>query len=73
MNNPLIEPHELPPFLSIRVEHMVPAISQLLAEIREGLEIILKKEPYSYHSVVKAQEELEDRLHQAWSPISHFN
>lgn len=73
MNNPLIEPHELPPFLSIRVEHMVPAISQILAEIREGLEIILKKEPYSYHSVVKAQEELEDRLHQAWSPVSHLN
>lgn len=73
MNNPLIEPHELPPFLSIQVEHMVPAIIQILAEIREGLELILKNAPYSYHSVVKAQEELEDRLHQAWSPISHLN
>ena len=73
MSNPLLKPGTLPPFGDIRAEHMVPAVEQTLAEVRRGIEAIVETESCSYPSVVKAREELEDRLHHVWSPIGHLN
>lgn len=73
MNNPLLENNILPPFAEIQPQHMLPALEQTLAEVRHGIEQITGSVPYSYDSVVKAREELEDRLHQVWSPIGHLN
>ena len=73
MINPLLEHHTLPPFNSIAPEHIVPAIETILKALRVGIEELLETRPYSYESVVKARENLEDKLHHAWSPISHLN
>jgi oligopeptidase A len=73
MINPLLEHNTLPPFHSILPEHMVPAIETILKELREGIEELLETRPYNYDSVVKARENLEDKLHHAWSPVSHLN
>jgi len=73
MTNPLLEHNTLPPFDSILPEHIVPAIETLLEELRMGIGQLLETRPYNYESVVKARENLEDRLHQAWSPVSHLN
>ena len=73
MINPLLEHNTLPPFNKIMPEHIVPAIETILKELSLGIEKLLETRPYSYESLVKARENLEDKLHQAWSPVSHLN
>ena len=73
MSNPLLEHHTLPPFNSIVPGHIVPAIETIIEELKTGIEELLETRPFSYESVVKARENLEDKLHHAWSPVSHLN
>ena len=73
MTNPLLEHNVLPPFKSIAPAQILPAIETILEELRTGIDKLLETRPYSYESVVKARENLEDRLHHAWSPVSHLN
>jgi len=73
MINPLLEHNTLPPFNSIVPEHIVPAIETILKALKVGIEELLETRPYNYESVVKARENLEDKLHHAWSPVSHLN
>jgi oligopeptidase A len=73
MSNPLLANNELPPFGDIEAEHIVPAISSLLEECRSGIRDLLQQDSYTYISLVKAREELEDCLNQAWSPVGHLN
>jgi len=73
MSNPLLEHNTLPPFNRIVPEHIVPAIETILEALRAGIEELLETRPYTYESVVKARENLEDKLHHAWSPVSHLN
>ena len=71
--NPLLEFRALPPFGEIQAEHMLPAVTQVLEEARAGIESLLAQRPYTYQSLVQGREELEDRLNQVWSPVSHMN
>ncbi|PWV71820.1 oligopeptidase A [Halomonas sp. A11-A] len=74
--NPLLAPHELPPFDEIRPEHVVPAIEELLAENRTAIEALVARagdEPPSWESLAVPLESLNDRLSRAWSPVSHLN
>lgn len=73
-HNPLLETHLLPPFSTIRSEHMVEAIRHLttsnLQRLQEQLEHI---DQVTWDSVIAPLEQREDQLSQAWSPISHLN
>ena len=74
--NPLLQPHELPPFDAIRPEHVEPAIDTLLAENREAIEALVAATattPPSWESLAAPLESLNDRLARAWSPVSHLN
>ena len=74
--NPLLQPHELPPFDAIRPEHVEPAIDTLLAENREAIEALVAATattPPSWESLAAPLEALNDRLARAWSPVSHLN
>ncbi|MDI5891037.1 oligopeptidase A [Halomonas rhizosphaerae] len=74
--NPLLEPHELPPFDAIRPEHVVPAIEALLAENRTAIEALVAGADAtapSWDSLAAPLEALNDRLARAWSPVSHLN
>lgn len=74
-NNPLLQPYDLPPFSAIRPEHVQPAIEQILADNRAGIQKILAdqgKNP-TWAGLVLAMDELNDRLGAAWSPVSHLN
>ena len=73
MTNPLLAFHELPPFPDIRPEHMVPAVSQVLDDARTGIASLLEADSHTWESLVHGREELEDRIHQVWSPVSHMN
>jgi oligopeptidase A len=72
MNNPLLERHDLPPFDRIRPEHVGPAITAILAENREAI-AALAGAPASWQAVPAVLEDLQDRLDQAWAPVSHLN
>ncbi|ALM54469.1 oligopeptidase A [Halomonas huangheensis] len=75
-HNPLLERHSLPPFGDIRPEHIAPAIDALLEELREGVEALVaraEQQAPDWDSLAAPLEALNDRLSQAWSPVSHLN
>lgn len=72
-NNPLLEHHTLPPFEAIRPEHVVPAIEKIIADNRQATEALAQQQDVSWQTLAAPLEALEDRLSQAWSPVSHLN
>jgi oligopeptidase A len=74
MSNPLLELRGLPPFSSIRPEHVVPAIEQLLGRARQGVaELLESRTQYTWENLVEPLEAMDDRINRAWSPVSHLN
>ena len=74
MTNPLLNMPGLPPFSQIQPEQVEPAIDQLLQQGREGIEALLAGDKeYSWDSLVRPLEDLDDRLSRAWSPVSHMH
>jgi oligopeptidase A len=74
MSNPLLELHGLPPFSSIRPEHIVPAVEQLLAEARQRVRVLLERNThYTWENLIEPLEAMDDRINRAWSPVSHMN
>lgn len=74
MTNPLLTSHELPPFSQILPEHIEPAISALLDQNKADIEALLDAHSqYSWENLLLPIEEMEDRMAQAWSPVSHLN
>ncbi|WP_254275977.1 oligopeptidase A [Halomonas sp. 3H] len=74
--NPLLDPHELPPFAEIRPEHVVPAMEELLERNRRAIEALVEQAhqaPPSWASLAAPLESLNDELSRAWSPVSHLN
>lgn len=73
MTNPLLAAHELPRFSEIQPEHIQPAIEQLLQQSREIVEQLVKQPQLSWDNFIVPLNEIGDRLHRAWSPVSHLN
>ena len=74
MNNPLLQDSELPIFSQIKPEHVQPAIEQLLADARAVIDHQLQSSAeFSWDNLVEPIDAAEDRLHKAWSPVSHMN
>ncbi len=72
--NPLLRQTELPPFAQITTEHVVPAVKQVLKEGEEALSSVLSScTPPTWKNLVAPLEALDDRIHQAWSPVSHLH
>lgn len=74
MSNPLLQNNLLPPFSTLQPDQIEPAIDQLLADNRQQLETILNNlTAPSWENLIAPLEALNDRLSQAWSPVSHMN
>ncbi|WP_043532681.1 oligopeptidase A [Litchfieldella xinjiangensis] len=74
--NPLLETHTLPPFGEIQPGHVVPAIERLIADNRRDIEQLAeraKHETPRWETLAAPLEAVNDRLAQAWSPVSHLN
>ena len=71
--NPLLEETTLPQFEAIQPEHVVPAISRLLAEQRARLGQLEALGSPSFNQVVVPLEELRHRVNRVWSPVAHLN
>jgi oligopeptidase A len=72
MNNPLLESTLLPAFGRILPEHVAPAINAILAENRAVIATLTTAES-TWAAVPAVLEERQDRLDQAWAPVSHLN
>ncbi|HUE92440.1 oligopeptidase A [Pseudomonas sp.] len=74
-NNPLLQAFDLPAYSAIRPEHVEPAVDALLAENRAAIAELLKQQSGtpSWKGLVLLLDELNARLGQAWSPVSHLN
>lgn len=72
--NPLLNlfGNQLPPFARIKIEHMAPAIEQILRENRAVVATLVKKQEPSWDDIV-VLEKLGERLSRVWSPIGHIN
>jgi oligopeptidase A len=73
VNNPLLEPDQLPAFSKIRPDMIQPAISELLERNRRGIAELEKQEQPQWDSLIKPLELMNDRLDKAWSPVRHLN
>ena len=73
MTNPLLDTSSLPRFADISPEHVVPALTQLIAEQRRKLDELLADTPDpDFDSLVTPLEEMEHELSRVWSPVSHL-
>ncbi len=74
MTNPLLEAHTLPPFDQIKAEDVVPAITALIDEAQQGLtQQLAESDVFTWGSLAEPIEAREDKIGQAWSPVSHLN
>ena len=75
MSNPLLRMETLPAFRAIEPDHVIPAIDQLLTENRREIERLVAEagEAPTWDALVAPLQRLENRLENAWSPVSHLN
>ncbi|QIB66402.1 oligopeptidase A [Kineobactrum salinum] len=73
MSNPLLEQNTLPPFSSIRPEHVEPAIRQLIERNRRRVQELLAAPEVTPAALLDALEDLEDELAQRWAAVEHLN
>ncbi len=73
MTNPLLDTSSLPRFADISPEHVVPALTELIAEQRHKLDALLDDIPDpDFDSLVAPLEDMEHELSRVWSPVSHL-
>ena len=74
MSNPLIDFTGLPPFSQILPEHVEPAMDQVLAECRAGVDKLLSEvEKPGWANFIEPLEVMNERISRTWSPVSHMN
>ena len=76
MSNPLLEYGAFPAFSAIRPNHVEPALQSVLKENRRRLDALLDHgaaEAPNFDNAILPLEELADRLHRVWSPVSHLH
>lgn len=73
MNNPLLEPGDLPAFKQIKPEHIKPAVEQIIADNNNAIDQLVGLPEPEWNSLVNPLSLLEDRLNKAWSPVRHLN
>ena len=71
-DNPLLRGKGLPPFEAIKPEHVVPAVTQLLAELDEELAILEAKVTPTWSGLVEPLDRLGERLTWSWGIVSHL-
>jgi len=74
MANPLLERHTLPPFSAILPEHVRPALESILSDNEAAIKALLdNRDAFTWENLQEPLDKLDDRLSQAWSPVSHMN
>ncbi|HNP37313.1 MAG TPA: M3 family metallopeptidase [Woeseiaceae bacterium] len=73
MNNPLLDTSGLPRFADITPDHVLPALTEIIARHREHLDTILAgSQEARFDNIVAPVEEMEHELSRVWSPVNHL-
>ncbi len=72
VENPLLIGHGLPPFDQIRVEQVVPGMTQLLSEVNDQLTALEANLEPTWASAIEATERLTERLSWSWGIVTHL-
>ncbi len=73
-SNPLLDFSGLPRFDAIRVEHVRPAVDELLARARATVEAVVNDpRPASFATVAEPLADVLDQLERAWGAVGHLN
>jgi oligopeptidase A len=70
--NPLLIGQGLPPFAAIQPEHVVPAMTQLLAELEQELTQLEAEVQPVWSKLVEPLQQIGDRLEWSWGIVSHL-
>src|ERR687886_1457090 len=71
-DNPLLIGKGLPPFDAIKPEHVVPAMTQLLAELEEELASLERQVTPTWSSLVEPLDRLTEGLTWSWGIVGHL-
>jgi oligopeptidase A len=74
-SNPLLIGKGLPPFQQVTPDHVIPAITQLLAESETNLtqlEAQLETNPTTWQNLAEPLEQIVDRLTWSWGIVGHL-
>lgn len=73
-DNPILEIDGLPKFDQFHVEHIQPAIEQVLAENLAEIErLVSNTQAPTWENFVEPIEALSNRLERVWGPVSHLD
>ena len=72
-DNPLLMPHDIPLFSSIKAEHIQPALEAIIADNHQAIEGLLAIGNASWDNFIQPFEELDERLSKMWDTVSHLN
>jgi len=73
MSNPLLSETELPRFKELELEHIEPAVNQMLAENRQAIDALLAADVLpDWDNLIMVLDNLEDRVDNLWSTVSHL-
>ncbi len=70
--NPLLIGKGLPPFTEIKSEHIVPAMTQLLAQVDQELTDLEAKVQPNWNGLVEPLDRLTNRLTWSWGIVGHL-
>ncbi|HYW19684.1 MAG TPA: M3 family metallopeptidase [Nodularia sp. (in: cyanobacteria)] len=70
--NPLLQGSGLPPFKEIQPEQIIPAFTELLAELDQKLTILEANIQPTWSGLVEPLEKLTERLNWSWGIVSHL-
>lgn len=70
--NPLLQGSGLPPFSGIQAEQIVPAFTELLAELDQKLTTLEANIQPTWSGLVEPLEKLTERLNWSWGIVSHL-
>ncbi|MFB6434521.1 MAG: oligopeptidase A [Candidatus Malihini olakiniferum] len=74
MTNPLLTPFTLPPFSTINIDDIVPAIQSALSDCRNVVErIVAQGSPFTWKNLCQPLLESDDCLGRLFSYVSHLN
>ncbi|MFC3393764.1 oligopeptidase A [Brenneria rubrifaciens] len=74
MTNPLLTPFTLPPFSSMKIEDIVPAVKTALEECRQTVErVVAQSGAFTWDNLCQPLADSNDRLSRVFSPVSHLN
>ncbi len=70
--NPLLIGKGLPPFAELKPEHIVPGMTELLAEVEKELAILEAKVKPTWSDLVEPLQAIVDRINWSWGIVTHL-